>query len=248
MPKGPDHVGRGRLVLALLVAVVTTGGAIGAQVAPAGRFANGDAAGGPPRIEQARVVLARVLERPEFRRSVLAAAADRLRQQWSSWFLRAWERIVGGRMAPRTLALVLAWIVTLSALAALSSVVVRSVMRARIVTPLGVGPAASARKASGVWAREARAAADPREAVRCLYNAAICRLEEEGAWRADATRTPREYVRLLPAGHARRPVVEEVAALFEQVWYRARPAGADDCQRVTRELEVLGCVRSGRAT
>ncbi len=216
----PEHFGRRRRpVLAALAAVVLIGGVLGAQTPAAGRFPNGGAAGGPPRIGQARVVLARVLERPEFRRSVLAAAADRLRQQWSSWFLRTWERIAGGRMAPRTLALALAWIVTLSALAALSSLIVRAIMRARLVTPLGVGPAVSHRKVSGVWAREALAAADPREAVRCLYNAAICRLEEEGAWRADAARTPREYVRLLPAGHARRAVIEAVAALFEQVWY-----------------------------
>jgi hypothetical protein len=53
-------------------------------------------------------------------------------------------------------------------------------------------------------------------------------------------------VRMLPSGHRRRPIVEEVAALFEQVWYRARPAVPDDSQRVVRELEVLGCVRSGR--
>jgi hypothetical protein len=244
----PDRFGRrGRFVLAALTGVMLLGGVIGAQRPPAAPLPNGAAAGGAPDIHQARVVLTRVLERPEFRRSVLAAAADRLRQRLSSWFLRTWERITGGRIAPRTLALALAWIVTLSALAALSSAVVRSVMRARPTTPLDVRPAASARMGSGVWAREALAAADAREAVRCLYNAAICRLEEEGAWRADATRTPREYVRLLPSGHARRPVVEEVAALFEQVWYRGRPAAADDRQHVTRELEALGCVRSSRA-
>ncbi len=200
-----------------------------------------------PDIERARVVLARVLERPEFRRSVLAAGVDRLRQRLSAWFLRTWERLVGNRVAPRRLALVLAWILALCALAALSSVVVRSVLRARRMTPFGVSPAVSSRKTSRAWAREALAATDPREAVRCLYNAAICRLEEEGAWRADDTRTPREYVRLLPSGHARRAVVEQVAVLFEQVWYRARPASPDDCQVVARELEVLGCVRSGRA-
>ena len=58
------------------------------------------------------------------------------------------------------------------ALAALSSVVVRSILRARRMTPLGVSPAVSSRKTSRAWAREALAATDPREAVRCLDNAA----------------------------------------------------------------------------
>jgi hypothetical protein len=204
--------------------------------------------GGDARADMsaAHATLASVLARPEFARNVFASAAGRLRDRVRAWFLRQWERLVGNRVAGREAARLFAWILAFCALAALASWIVRTVVRTRAATRIGAEPPANLRKSSRAWARDALAAADPREAVRCLYNAAICRLEEEGAWRADDSRTPREYVRMLPSGHRRRPIVEEVAALFEQVWYRARPADSDDSQRVVRELEVLGCVRSGR--
>jgi hypothetical protein len=196
-------------------------------------------------IASAHAVLESVLARPEFARNVFVSAAGQLRDRIRAWFARQWERFVGRRVGGREVALVLAWIVAFCALAALASWVVRSIVGAR-ATGIGVPPPPAVRKSSRAWTRDALAATDPREAVRCLYNAAISRLEEEGVWRADDTRTPREYVRLLPSGHRRRPIVEEVAGLFEQVWYRARPVAPDDSQRVARELEVLGCVRSGR--
>lgn len=194
----------------------------------------------------AHAALASVLARPEFARNVFVSAAGQLRDRIRSWFVRQWDRLIGRRVTGRAAALALAWMVAFCALAVLASWIVRSIVGTRAATGIGVPPPSAVRKSSRAWARDALAATDPRDAVRCLYNAAICRLEEEGAWRADDTRTPREYVRMLPSGHRRRPILEEVAALFEQVWYRARPAAPDDSQRVVRELEVLGCVRSGR--
>lgn len=197
-------------------------------------------------ISAAQAALASVLARPEFARNVFVSAASQLRDRIRAWFMRQWDRFIGRRVGGRGAALVLAWIVAFCALAVLASWIVRSIAGTRAATGIGVPPPSAVRRSSRAWARDALAATDPRDAVRCLYNAAICRLEEEGVWRADDTRTPREYVRMLPSGHRRRPIVEEVAALFEQVWYRARPAAPDDSQRVLRELEVLGCVRSGR--
>lgn len=234
-----------RRVLFFLVAIA---GAllIGAASLTVSAQSSGIAAAKPPDIQQAHAVLARVLARPEFGTSPAALMMDRWRRRVANWFLRTWDRLVGRRVAPRAVAEMLAWILALAALAAIATWVARAALRTRPASDIGASPPVSARKTSRMWAREALAAGDPREAVRCLYNAAICRIEEEGAWKADESRTPREYVRLLPLSHARRGTMEQVAGLFEQVWYRARPASPDDGEQVARELEVLGCVRSGR--
>ena len=50
--------------------------------------------------------------------------------------------------------------------------------------------------------------------------AVISRLEEEGAWRLDDTRTPREYLRLLPADHRRRRVARYHRELVEVLGQR----------------------------
>ena len=85
---------------------------------------------------------------------------------------------------------------------------------------------------------------DPREAVRCAYRAAVASLEEEGAWRADDTRTPREHLRLLPSGHRRRAIFADVAGRFEGVWFGGRTPTSDDARMVLSRLEELGCLRA----
>ena len=77
------------------------------------------------------------------------------------------------------------------------------------------------------WAARARAAAaagDAREAVRCAYHAVLHRLDEDGAWTIAEARTPREYMRLLPAADRRQPAVSFVARLFEGDVVRRRRA------------------------
>src|SRR3712207_7448718 len=44
---------------------------------------------------------------------------------------------------------------------------------------------------------------------RCAYHAALCRMEEQGVWRVEDSRTPREYLRLLPPGDPRGPLRSE---------------------------------------
>jgi hypothetical protein len=92
------------------------------------------------------------------------------------------------------------------------------------------------------WARRAASVDDVREAVRCAYRAATGRLEEEGVWRVDDARTPREYLRLLPADHRRRGPLADVAGRFEEIWYGARPATPDDRRTVLGRLRELECL------
>ncbi len=83
------------------------------------------------------------------------------------------------------------------------------------------------------WAARARAAAadgHAREAVRCAYHAVLHRLDEDGAWTIAEDRTPREYLRLLPAADRRRPAVSFVARLFEGTWYGGAEPGLDEAR------------------
>ena len=94
------------------------------------------------------------------------------------------------------------------------------------------------------WAARARAAAaagDAREAVRCAYHAVLHRLDEDGAWTIEEARTPREYMRLLPAADRRRPAVSFVARLFEGTWYGGAEPGLADAQAAVAISEELGC-------
>ena len=98
---------------------------------------------------------------------------------------------------------------------------------------------------SGSGSREGNA----REAVRCAYNAALVQLEEDGAWKVDEARTPREYLPMLRAADHRRPPLVDLTQRFEQIWYGNRAITDDDTARVAAHLETLGCLRPGeRAT
>jgi hypothetical protein len=97
------------------------------------------------------------------------------------------------------------------------------------------------RLTSAEWAARAYAAlrqGDAREAMHCGYHAVLFRLEEQGVWRVDDARTPREYVRLLPAQDARRDAFIDLTRRFEQTWYGSRAA---DGAGLIENLEAFGC-------
>jgi hypothetical protein len=94
------------------------------------------------------------------------------------------------------------------------------------------------------WAARARAASaggDAREAVRCAYHAVLHRLDEDGAWTIAEDRTPREYLRLLPAADRRQAAVSFVARLFEGTWYGGADPAIDDARTAVRHLSEIGC-------
>jgi hypothetical protein len=99
-------------------------------------------------------------------------------------------------------------------------------------------------KESSVWLSEANAAAargDWREAVRLAYWCAVSFLEDQGAWRPDRARTPREYLRLLPASSDHRPGLTELTRTFELVWYGAEEADSRRFAEALAHLERMGC-------
>ena len=95
-----------------------------------------------------------------------------------------------------------------------------------------------------IWLAEARDAAargEWRNSIHLAYWAGISFLEANGAWRPDAARTPREYLRLLPAASEYQPALRSLTTKLEHVWYGMQPADAVSFQQTLAELEKLGC-------
>jgi hypothetical protein len=162
------------------------------------------------------------------------------------------DQLGAGRLPRQQLAIVLAWIVAVAAFAGLGIWLVRSLGSATERVPLGLSRTQPRRISAREWALRAVSAAragDFREAVRCGYTAAVKKLEEQGAWRIDDSRTPREYLQLLGRDDERRPPVQRLTEQFEEVWYGNRPVHQDDLRGVGSILEQLGCLHpADRAT
>lgn len=170
------------------------------------------------------------------------SAFETLRQRVFAWFERLLQRLGSGPLGRRTTALALAWLMTILALAALAAWTVRALRRSA-PSPPGFGSSAEPDALSArTWARRALASPDPREATRCAYRAIVACLEEEGLWARDATRTPREYGRMLPQDHRRHGPFRDVARRFEEIWFAARPATDADRSAVLTRLRETGCL------
>jgi hypothetical protein len=95
-----------------------------------------------------------------------------------------------------------------------------------------------------VWLFEARTKAamgEWRDAVHLAYWGGISFLEAQGSWRPDRARTPREYLRLLPATSSHQPALRALTMRLEGVWYGMQVAGPDSFEQTLAELERLGC-------
>ena len=104
------------------------------------------------------------------------------------------------------------------------------------LTPEGMRPAPDAPSARDwqLWLEDARKAAASgswRDAIHCLYWAAISQLESRRLWPADRARTPREYLALLAGEDPRRAGLAALTGSFERTWYGGRPAGEGDFRR-----------------
>lgn len=244
---------RGAAVALLLTAATSFGGhpvAASVNVVQSGAAVAADAVPQSERMRVAREALTRVLAEPEFQRSAAAIWVDKVRSRLTRWMADVLERMGARRTVGRTAAKVLAWVVGLGALAAMALWLVRSLVAASERKPLGFAPAPSARRSARAWARDAVAAhraGHPRDAARCAFHAAIAHLEEHGAWRADESRTPREYLRLLPYSHRHRPAVAGITHRFEQAWYGSAEPTAEDSRAVLAGLKELGCLASDQA-
>jgi hypothetical protein len=94
------------------------------------------------------------------------------------------------------------------------------------------------------WLADARARAaqgEWREAIHFGFWAAVSRLESEGVWPPDKTRTPREYLNAIPGSNLAKEPFAAMTRRFESSWYGSRPTTEADFAQFSDHLERLGC-------
>jgi hypothetical protein len=94
------------------------------------------------------------------------------------------------------------------------------------------------------WLEDARARAaqgEWRDAVHFGFWAAVSRLESEGVWPPDKTRTPREYLNAIPGSSSSKEPFAAMTKRFEASWYGSRPTTEADFAQFSAHLARLGC-------
>jgi hypothetical protein len=193
-------------------------------------------------ISEARATLETILKRREFRG---VAGPSPMRTWWNrftDWLTDKVMRFFGGIGRHRTLSSSIVWLLAAAVGLFLLAWLVRSMLRVSRTTRLQLESPPAGK--SEDWGRQALACADRgdyREAIHLAYGLALARLEESGLLEASRARTPREYLRLLPGEHARRPPFAALTARFERAWYAGREVCAEDFRGALAELGDLGC-------
>lgn len=196
-------------------------------------------------FSRVRKKTAEVLATPEFnRRAKEPSWWDRMRARLNRFLFTIFGGAAElGRKAP-WLGTFVEWSLFLGAAVLLLLMVKRIFARQRMqVALVGAAQLGAWSREAQDWAAEAERWAqlgEWREAVHCLYWAAIVRLEARRAWRHNPSRTPREYVRLLKPGSAQQTALRALTGIFERVWYGLRDAQAADYQRARTLFDGLG--------
>lgn len=170
-----------------------------------------------------------VLAQSQFQGAVGLTWWDRAKMKFFEWMQRLFAGVVEVGTAAPWLGTLLEWIFYVGAAVGLLFFLLRNLARQRLRVTLG-GEAlhkSAWESEADDWAKAATEHADAgewREAVHCLYWAAIVLLESRRAWRHNPTRTPREYVQLLKPGSPQRDGLRRLTQIFERVWYGLRDA------------------------
>lgn len=196
----------------------------------------------PADAARARAALTEVLERQEFHDVREPSAIDRLREQVLAWLLRVLTRVFGASVIPTVTSLAIYVLIGLAVVAAgfwMYRALGRTGEREVAALELEAAPA----RPWDEWLTEARAeAARGRwaEAIRHAYWCGIALLEARGTWKPDPSRTPREYLALLPAGTSAAGL-GGLTRLLERVWYGRAAASASSFDEAVACLRSMGC-------
>lgn len=193
----------------------------------------GTSAGEAQAFDRARAEANAVLSQRDFQRGGGPTWWDRLKAWVLEWLGRFFTGVVAVGVAAPWLGRLVEWVFFVGAAVGLLFFLLRNVARQRLRVGLGDSALRTTEWDSEAddweqWAEQHAAAGEWREAVHCLYWAAIVSLETRRAWRHNPTRTPREYVRLLKPGSAQQLGLRRLTQIFERVWYGLRDANAEE--------------------
>lgn len=223
------------LLLALLLSVAAAPRAH-AFDSPAPAASSADAAtlaNEAANFKHAREVADRVLRQPQFQHDLASSWWEQKKLALDRTLGRIFSRVVRiGKAAP-WLARLLEWLLFGGAALGLLYFVLRELRRQRLHVSLtgNVIQAEAFTREADDWSQRAAAFAQQsqwRDAVHCLYWAAIVLLESRRAWRHNPTRTPREYVRLLRPGSPQQAGLRSLTQIFERTWYGLRETTGEE--------------------
>ncbi len=196
-----------------------------------------------PDASSSHAALDQILARSEFHQVHGPTWLDRLKYKIGEWIFRLLTRFFGSSSAP-VVGRIFVWTLVSIAVLVLAFFIYRTMKQnARMETIMPEVLPVSAKQWS-VWMAEAQAAAAKglwRDAIHLAYWAGISFLEERGSWRPDQARTPREYLRLIPATSEHRPVLSTLTHQLEVTWYGHQQAGPETFAETITHLENLGC-------
>jgi hypothetical protein len=211
---------------------------LGTMRSEALRYLDAPAASAAP-----RALLAQILAGQEFHDLHGPTWADRLRQRIWEFFLRALGLLFRESAIP-TVGNVLVYGLIALALLALAAAAYRFVRRRAPAEVVLFEPVMPAPMEWPLWLSQAQAAAARgswRDAIHFSYWCAVAFLESKGAWRSDPSRTPREYLRLLPASSEERATLAALTRRFELVWYGDVHADEAAFAESIANLKKIGC-------
>jgi Domain of unknown function (DUF4129) len=187
-----------------------------------------------------------ILALREFRNVRGQSWTDRLKQYVEQLLIKWLGRVFSTSVIP-IISNIVVYGLMIEAVLVLAYWMYRSLRESTRVETIMPVPMPVSAKRWPIWLAEARAAAergDWSDAVHLAYWAGISFLEARGVWRPDVARTPREYLRLLPADDPHQQSLRALTIQFEQVWYSMQTADREQFRRTIAELERLGCVPS----
>jgi hypothetical protein len=197
----------------------------------------------PAESSGSHAALDKILARSEFHQVHRPTWLDRLKMKIAMWIFRLLSRLFGSSTVP-VVGRVFVWVLVGIAVLVLAFFIYRTMkqnVRMENIVPDGLPISA---KQWRIWLQEAQGAAAKglwRDAVHLAYWGGISFLEENGMWRPDQARTPREYLRLLPAESQHRTALSTLTRQLEVTWYGNQPAGPDTFAQALTHLEDLGC-------
>ena len=197
-----------------------------------------------PQPKAARDKLEGILARREFRHAQEPPWLAKFRRRLATWLLETVEKLFGGLHVPPRATKTLGWALAIALPLVFLFWLIRRFLHHPFQRATAPPKALAPQKGWRDWVQRASAAAacgQYRDAVRLAYWAGVYRLEESGVWQVERARTPREYLRLLPAGHPQQPPLSTLTARFERIWYGGQTATADDFVFTMTRLEELGC-------
>jgi hypothetical protein len=196
-----------------------------------------------PDVAAPRAQLADILSRSEFGGIRGPSWIDRLKQR-AFETIASLVRLLVGESAIPAVGDALVYALVAAAFVAVALLTARWLTRPSRVDADAPAPVPAQSREWPAWLADAHAAAAGgrwRDAIHLCYWCAVSFLEAKGAWAPDRSRTPREYLRLLPEGGTERPALALMTRRFESVWYGADDADARSFAEALASLEKIGC-------